>query len=180
MIQGRTVGFLFSSFPYGILKEYGVQLILEPQHRLVVWFSFQHSISWILKLLKYEAVCAFLQVLQPLQKQSSNLLSSKQNAFFLRRCFTVQVSETGGDKASAAWYCWWWCWYWVVVLALGASFRLAQEEMFGQEFHTALQNWVQQLERVLIPFWAEWLQISRHLLRACVLGLGGKLHLSQT
>lgn len=36
MIQGWTLGFLFSSFPYGILKEYGIQLIFEPQWRLAV------------------------------------------------------------------------------------------------------------------------------------------------
>lgn len=149
MIQSWTVGFWFSLFPYGILKEYGIQLIFEPQWRLAVWFSFQHNISWILYLLNYAAVCAFLQVLQPLQKQSRNSLSSKQNAFFLRRCFTVQVSGAGGDKGSPAWYCGWWCWYWVVMLALGAAFRLAQEEMFGQEFHTALQSVCNSLEK----FW---------------------------
>lgn len=118
MIQGWTLGFLFSSFSYGILKEYGIQLIFEPQWRLAVWFSFQHNRSWILKLLKYAAVCAFLQVLQLLQKQNRNSLSSEQNAFFLRKCFTVQVSWTGGDgvhqlgTADHDAGSWLWCWHW--------------------------------------------------------------------
>lgn len=66
------------------------------------------------------------------------------------------------------------------MLALGAAFRHAEEEMFGQQLHTALQNQCNSSEKILIPFRVKWLQIPNHLLRASVLILGGKSHLSQT
>lgn len=166
----------FFSLPCGILEEYGIQLLFEPQLKLAVWFPFQHNTSWILKLLKYAAVCAFLQVLEPLRKQSANLLNFKQNTCFFWRCFRVQVSWTGQGKSSLAW-CWWrrWCCQW-------EQHSDTQKRGLGSSFILFCRNSATVWKKILIPFWVkmQWLRIHSRLLRASLLVLGGKSHLSQT